>query len=60
MTLLTRHMINTTQATPAPWIVSGIVALILFELDAANYLILLGAVLAGLAVAIYYARRGRG
>jgi hypothetical protein len=40
--------------------VSGIVALLLFELGAAGYLILLGSVLAGMIVAIIQVRRAYG
>jgi len=47
-----------SQSKPAPWIVSGVSALLLFEAGAANYLILLGSVLAGMTVAILQARRG--
>jgi predicted branched-subunit amino acid permease len=46
-----------SKSTPAPWIVSGVVALILFEAGAANYLVLLGSVLAGMAIAIWRSRR---
>ncbi len=41
-----------STSKPTPWILSGVVALILFEVGADNYLILLGSVLAGMAVAI--------
>jgi predicted branched-subunit amino acid permease len=46
-----------SKSKPAPWIVSGVSALLLFEVGAANYLILLGSVLAGMLVAILQARR---
>jgi len=46
-----------SKAPPIPWIVSGIVALILFEIGTANYLILLGSVLAGMVTAIVQVRR---
>lgn len=49
-----------SKSPPTPWIVSGIVALILFELGAANYLILLGSVLCGMIVAIVQVRRAYG
>ena len=49
-----------SKSRPAPWIVSGIVALILFELDSADYLILLGSVLGGMIVAIVQVRRDYG
>jgi predicted branched-subunit amino acid permease len=46
-----------SKSKPAPWIVSGLSALLLFEVGAANYLILLGSVLAGMIVAILQTRR---
>ena len=46
-----------SKSTPAPWVVSGVVALLLFEFGAANYLVLLGSVLAGMIVALLQARR---
>ena len=46
-----------SQSNPAPWIVSGVIALLLFELGAADYLILLGSVLAGMCIAIVQVRR---
>ena len=49
-----------SKSPPTPWIVSGVVALILFELGAANYLILLGSVAAGMITAIVYVRRAYG
>ena len=49
-----------SKSPPTPWIVSGIVALLLFELGAAGYLILLGSVLAGMIVAIIQVRRAYG
>ena len=45
------------RSTPAPWILSAIVALLLFEFGLPDYAVLLGAVLAGLVVAIVQARR---
>ena len=48
-----------SKSPPTPWIVSGVVALILFEVGAASYLILLGSVLAGMVVAILQARRAQ-
>jgi predicted branched-subunit amino acid permease len=41
-----------SKSKPTPWIVSAVIALILFEIGAANYLILLGSVAAGMIVAI--------
>ena len=49
-----------SKSRPTPWIVSGIVALILFELGSADYLILLGSVLSGMMVAIVQVRRDYG
>jgi len=49
-----------SKSRPTPWIVSGIVALILFELGSADYLILLGSVLGGMIVAIVQVRRDYG
>jgi predicted branched-subunit amino acid permease len=49
-----------SKARPAPWIVSGVVALTLFELGSADYLILLGSVLSGMIVAIVQVRRAYG
>jgi len=49
-----------SKSRPAPWIVSGIIALILFELGSADYLILLGSVLGGMIVAIVQVRRDYG
>jgi len=45
-----------SKSKPLPWIVSGGVALTLFEVGAANYLILLGSVVAGMIVAIWQSR----
>ena len=45
-----------SKSSPAPWLVSGAVALLLFELGAANYLILLGSVLVGIVVAVVQTR----
>ena len=49
-----------SKSPPIPWIVSGIVALVLFEIGTANYLILLGSVLAGMITAILQVRRTYG
>ena len=46
-----------SKSPPTPWIVSGIAALILFELGTADYLILLGSVVSGMVVAIVQVRR---
>jgi len=44
-------------ANPLPWITSALVALILFELETPDYLILLGSVLVGIVVAVVRERR---
>ena len=49
-----------SKSKPMPWIVSGIVALVLFELGSADYVILLGSVLSGMSVAIIQVRRAYG
>jgi len=49
-----------SKTPPIPWVVSGIVALVLFEIGTANYLILLGSVLAGMVTAIVQVRRTYG
>ena len=46
-----------SKSAPAPWLVSGAIALILFELGAPNYAILLGSVLVGIVVAVVQTRR---
>ena len=46
-----------TRTPPVPWLVSGVAALLLFELGAADYLILLLSVVAGVIVAIHQERR---
>ena len=46
-----------SKSSPAPWILSGAVALVLFEVGAANYLILLGSVVSGMIVALLQARQ---
>jgi predicted branched-subunit amino acid permease len=44
-------------ANALPWITSGVVSLILYELDWPNYLILLGSVFVGIVVAVVHERR---
>ena len=44
-------------ANALPWIASGVVSLILYELDWPNYLILLGSVLVGIVVSVVHERR---
>ena len=46
-----------SNASPVPWLVSGLIALILFEFGAPDFAILLGSVLAGMIVAIVRERR---
>jgi predicted branched-subunit amino acid permease len=46
-----------SKSKPLPWFVSGGVALILFEVGAPNYLILLGSVMSGMVVAIWQTRK---
>ena len=48
---------KSSKTPPTPWIASGVVALLMFELGSANYLILLGSVMAGLVIAIWQVRR---
>ncbi|GJL84202.1 MAG: hypothetical protein DHS20C01_38360 [marine bacterium B5-7] len=49
-----------SDTRPAPWIVSGITSLILFEAGAPSYLILIIAVLAGVAMGILQQRKTDG
>ena len=51
---------KSSKAPTAPWIVSGLTALLLFEIGSPDYLILLGSVLAGMAVAMWQSRRSLG
>ena len=62
LVLATRMMLffKNSKSRPTPWVVSGIVALLLFELDSADYLILLGSVLSGMTIAIAQVRRDYG
>ena len=46
-----------TRTPPVPWLVSGVAALLLFELGTADYLVLLLSVAAGVAVSILQERR---
>ena len=52
--------IKGSKSSPLPWVVSGIAALILFELDAENYQILLGSVAIGVISAVAYQRHRHG
>jgi len=52
--------IKGSKTKSTPWIVSGVVALILFELEAANYLVLLVSVTAGVIASVIQERRLRG
>ena len=49
-----------SKARPMPWIVSGIVAIALFELALADYLILILSVISGVVVAIILERKSHG
>ena len=48
------------KSSPLPWVISGAAALILFELGAPNYLILLGSVSIGVIGAVLHQRRSHG
>ena len=52
--------IKGSKTKSTPWIVSGVVALILFELEAANYLVLLVSVTVGVIASIIQERQLRG
>ncbi len=52
--------IKGSKTRSTPWIVSGVVALMLFELEAANYLVLLISVAAGVTAAVIQQRRSHG
>jgi predicted branched-subunit amino acid permease len=52
--------IKGSKTRPTPWIVSGVVALMLFELETANYLVLLVSVAAGVTAAVIQQRRSHG
>jgi len=52
--------IKGSKTRSTPWIVSSIVALMLFELEAANYLVLLVSVAAGVTAAVIQQRRSHG
>ena len=49
-----------SKTSPLPWLISGVAALLLFELDAPDFAILLGSVLIGMTVAIVQERRRNG
>ena len=51
---------KSSKSPPTPWILSGIAALLLFEIGSPDYAVLLGSVLIGLAAAIWQARRADG
>jgi predicted branched-subunit amino acid permease len=57
MTTMMMLFFKASKAPPTPWIASGIVALILFEIGTPDYAILLGSVLAGMVLAIVRQRR---
>lgn len=52
--------IKGSKTKSTPWIVSGLVALILFELEAANYLVLLVSVTAGIIASVIQEHQLRG
>ena len=52
--------IKGSKTKSTPWIVSGIAALILFELDMANYLILLASVASGVIASVIQERKQHG
>jgi predicted branched-subunit amino acid permease len=52
--------IKGSKTRSTPWIVSGVVALMLFELETANYLVLLVSVAAGVTAAVIQQRRSHG
>ena len=49
-----------SKTSPLPWLVSGVAALALFELNAPDFAILLGSVVIGMVVAIVQERRRHG
>lgn len=51
---------KSSASPPTPWIVSGLAALVMFEFEVPDYGILLGSVLAGMAVAIFRQMRSHG
>jgi predicted branched-subunit amino acid permease len=60
ITTLMMLFIKGSKTKSTPWIVSGLVALTLFEMDAANYLILLVSVIAGVIASIIQERYRHG
>ena len=48
---------KSAKTPPTPWVLSGITALILFEIDSPDYAVLLVSVLIGLIAAIWQTRR---
>ena len=51
---------KSSKSPPTPWILSGIAALLLFEIGSPDYAVLLVSVLVGMFVAIWQARRTHG
>jgi predicted branched-subunit amino acid permease len=49
-----------SKSSPLPWVISGVTALILFELNLPTYIILLGSVVIGVVGAILYQKRQHG
>jgi predicted branched-subunit amino acid permease len=60
ITTMLMLFIKGSKTRPTPWVVSGIAALLLFELGAANYLVLLLSVAAGVIAAIIQQWRQHG
>jgi predicted branched-subunit amino acid permease len=48
---------KSSKSPPTPWLLSGVTALLLFEIGSPDYAVLLGSVLIGLAAAIWQSRR---
>ena len=51
---------KSSKSPPTPWILSGVTALLLFEIGSPDYAVLLGSVLVGLAAAVWQSRRAGG
>jgi len=49
-----------SKSSPVPWVISGVTSLFLFELGAANYLILLVSVTSGVIATIFQTQRING
>ena len=51
---------KSSRTPPTPWILSGVSALVLVQIDSPDYAVLLGSVLIGMAAAIWQTRRRYG